>query len=80
MPFFDGGIEMEKVTRGETFNPQKYGMSFCPDCHGAGKAFNSAKEINVCRVCGGFGLIKKEENNSLHNRLIIESEFVTQSK
>jgi hypothetical protein len=30
---------------------------------GAGKSFNDGKGANICRVCGGVGLIKKEEND-----------------
>jgi rRNA maturation endonuclease Nob1 len=37
---------------------EKYGMIFCPHCHGRGKVFKDAKEFNVCIACGGFGAIK----------------------
>ena len=58
---------MEKTTISGRFNPEKYGMIFCSGCNGAGKSFNDAKGIEVCKVCGGFGLIKKIEKNSFHD-------------
>jgi len=45
------------------FDPGRYGMIFCPDCGGSGKSFQGARAANVCRVCGGFGLIKKQEGS-----------------
>ena len=47
----------------EGFKPEKYGMIYCPVCKGFGKSFNEAKGGDVCKICGGFGLIKKEEND-----------------
>ena len=58
---------MEKPSEGKGFTPEKYGMFFCPDCSGSGRSFANAKEMNVCKVCGGFGLIKKNKN-SFSNR------------
>jgi len=55
-------VSKTKVGRG--FNPNKYGMIFCPNCSGSGRSFADAQGVNVCNVCnvcGGFGLIKKEE-------------------
>jgi len=43
------------------FNPEKYGMEVCPLCKGKGKIGKKPGELNVCRECGGFGLIKKEK-------------------
>jgi DnaJ-class molecular chaperone len=53
---------MKKPNKGKWFAPEKYGMIFCPDCAGSGKSIYDAKEGSVCKVCGGFGLIKKEKN------------------
>jgi DnaJ-class molecular chaperone len=44
----------------ERFDPQKYGMIFCPECGGSGRSLTDDNGINVCKVCGGFGLIKRE--------------------
>ena len=52
----------EKKTTEEIFKPEKYHMDFCYPCHGLGKTFNKENLKEVCEVCGGFGLIKKEEN------------------
>jgi len=70
---------MKRPTIGKRFNPETYGMIFCPDCNGSGKSFNDANEVNICKVCGGFGLIKKEEKifsmrTGLSNRA---REFIT---
>ncbi len=45
---------------GNTFNPEKYDMVFCPLCNGKGKLPKNPDEFDVCRRCGGFGLIRKE--------------------
>jgi DnaJ-class molecular chaperone len=60
-------MAMEKAPKDKKFSPEKYGMIFCPDCNGLGKVTNDNEEIKVCRVCGGFGLIKKEEKNNSHD-------------
>ena len=57
-----GGVSKTKV--GRRFNPNKYGMIFCPNCSGSGRSFADAQGVNVCKVCGGFGLIKKEEKKA----------------
>ncbi len=41
------------------FNPEKYGMMFCPECVGSG-CRKVDEIISVCEICGGFGLIVKE--------------------
>jgi hypothetical protein len=59
------GVSKTKITK--RFNPNKYGMIFCPNCSGSGRSFAEAQEVNVCNVCnvcGGFGLIKKEEKKA----------------
>jgi len=43
------------------FDPEKYGMIICPGCNGQGFIGDYASHI-VCLKCGGFGLIKKEED------------------
>jgi len=58
---------MEKTVTGRGFNPERYGMIYCPVCKGAGKLFNGIGGWGVCKICGGFGLIKKEEEDSFHN-------------
>lgn len=58
---------MSKTKVGRGFNPNKYGMIFCPNCSGSGRSFADAQGVNVCNVCnvcGGFGLIKKEEKKA----------------
>ena len=52
---------MRRAKTSQKFNPEKYGMVFCPDCGGSGKSFVDSKGDSVCKVCGGFGLIKKQE-------------------
>ncbi len=56
---------MEKKAAGRSFNPERYGMIYCPVCKGTGKLFNEAEGKVVCRICGGFGLIKSEKENHL---------------
>ena len=58
-------MTMKKSTLGVRFDHERYGMILCPDCKGSGKSFHYAKgvTINVCKVCGGFGLIKKKVTN-----------------
>jgi len=45
---------------GKTFDHQKYNMVFCSVCNGKGKLPKNSDEFEVCKECGGFGLIKKE--------------------
>jgi hypothetical protein len=56
-------IVKEKTEMGKRFNPERYGMIYCPVCKGIGKPLNRLWEESVCTMCGGFGLIKKEEEN-----------------
>lgn len=51
----------KEKTADKAFNPEKYHMNFCRECHGLGKTFNKGNSKEVCQVCGGFGLIKKQE-------------------
>ncbi len=55
---------MSKTKVGRRFDPNRYGMIFCPNCSGSGRSFADAQGANVCNVCGGFGLIKKEERKA----------------
>ena len=56
---------MNKTKKTERFNPEKYGMTFCPGCSGSGRFCNDAQGVDVCKVCGGLGFIKKEISLSL---------------
>jgi hypothetical protein len=43
--------EMKVVRRtkiNERFNPEEYGMIFCPDCSGSGRSFTDPKGANAC--------------------------------
>jgi DnaJ-class molecular chaperone len=52
---------MEKRIIGQKIKPEKYGMILCPYCNGAGKCSSDSKGVEVCKACGGFGVIKKEK-------------------
>jgi hypothetical protein len=52
----------EKKLAGKMFNPEKYHMNFCRECHGPGKTLNKENSKEVRQVCRGFGLIKKQES------------------
>ena len=52
---------MEKTMMGRRFNPDRYGMIYCPVCKGAGVLFNGVEGRIVCKICGGLGCIKKEK-------------------
>jgi PHP family Zn ribbon phosphoesterase len=52
-------IEHDKSIRNKSFNPEKYGMTVCPDCKSNGYILNP--ERHSCPKCGGFGFIKKEK-------------------
>ena len=43
----------------EKFNPEKYGMTFCLECEGYGR-ISYSDGAQVCKYCGGFGLVRKE--------------------
>jgi len=58
-----GVMVKENTEMGRRFNPERYGMIYCPVCKGRGKLFNAVGEGAVCKMCGGFGFIKKEEEN-----------------
>jgi hypothetical protein len=44
---------------GEAFDPERYEMTFCPLCQGDGKLAKTPEGVEVCKECGGFGLIRK---------------------
>jgi len=43
----------------KTFDPEKYGMTFCPLSRGDGKLAKTPEGLDVCTISGGFGLTKK---------------------
>ncbi len=47
--------------RKKRVDPERYGMKMCQNCHGVGKWTKEAKTIEVCQVCGGFGLVRMED-------------------
>jgi DnaJ-class molecular chaperone len=64
---------VRRTKRAERFNPENYGMIFCPGCSGSGSSFANAQWVNVCEVCGGFGFIKKKNKNSFkYDRVIAQ--------
>ena len=42
----------------KSFDPEKYGMTLCPLCQGDGKLPKPPEGFEVCKECGGFGLVK----------------------
>ena len=54
------GKDEVKKDMGKVFDPEKYKMTFCPLCQGDGKLPKSPEGFEVCKECGGFGLIEKE--------------------
>ena len=56
---------------GKIFNPEKYNMIFCPLCEGKGKLLMKPSGFNVCKECGGFGLIKKRFGQNLNTLPIL---------
>jgi hypothetical protein len=52
---------MEKTVTDRSFDPERYGMIYCPLCNGSGSLFNGFDGRVVCEICGGFGCIKKED-------------------
>jgi len=56
-------MKRKKEKPDKSFNPEKYKMTCCPHCKGAGKSPDGEERIEVCGQCGGFGWIKKEEED-----------------
>jgi len=59
-----GVMPMKKMVMSRRFNPDRYGMVYCPVCKGSGKLLNGVEAGVVCKVCGGFGFVKKQKNGS----------------
>jgi DnaJ-class molecular chaperone len=57
-------MPLEKTIMGGRFDPDSYGMLYCPVCKGSGRLFNGVEGRVVCKICGGFGFIKKEKENN----------------
>jgi DnaJ-class molecular chaperone len=62
---------MTKRIKNKRLDPGRYGMILCPECKGKGKFLDQDEKVCVCSVCGGFGLIKKENNVSDQSLIII---------
>jgi DnaJ-class molecular chaperone len=56
-------MEPKKRKLHRSFNPEKYKMAYCPYCKGTGKSSNEDEGVKVCAQCGGFGWVKKGEDN-----------------
>jgi hypothetical protein len=56
-----GVIPTEKTVMDTGFNPERYGMTHCPVYKGSGRLFNGVEGRIVCKICGEFGFIKKED-------------------
>jgi RecJ-like exonuclease len=56
-------MKRKKEKLNKHFNPEKYKMACCPYCKGTGKSPEGVKGVRVCSQCGGFGWIKKEEDD-----------------
>ncbi len=61
-------MSMKNTVIGRRFNPDGYGMIYCPACKGSGKLSNGVEAGVVCKVCGGFGFVKKHKS-SLEERV-----------
>jgi len=66
-------MPMAKTVMGSRFNPDRYGMIYCPVCRGSGKLLNGSEGRVVCKICGGFGLTKKEKENNLDEHRLIHN-------
>ena len=49
---------------GKTINPEKYNMVLCSICNGKGKLPKNPRGFDVCKECGGFGFIKKDNKKA----------------
>ncbi len=59
---------------GKSFDPEKHGMVMCPECKGHGKLPKGPGGVKVCSKCGGFGLIKKEQDRAEQHLRVIRSQ------
>jgi DnaJ-class molecular chaperone len=57
----------------KSFDPEKHGMVMCPECKGNGKFPKGPEGTRVCSKCGGFGLIKKEQDLAEQHSGVIKS-------
>jgi hypothetical protein len=57
----DNAVISKKKNGDKMFDPNKYSMGFCHGCNRLGKTINKDNFKIVCQVCGGFGLIKKQQ-------------------
>jgi hypothetical protein len=64
---------VKKMTTRTSFDPERYGMIFCPSCHGQCKFIHDNMETEVCSVCGGFGLTIKygQEDESRYDSVFV---------
>jgi DnaJ-class molecular chaperone len=56
------------------FDPEKHGMVMCPECKGNGKLPKGPGGAKVCSKCGGFGLIKKEQDRAEQPSSVMNSD------
>ena len=47
------------------FNPEKYQMNLCHECHGLDKTLNKENSKEVCEVCGGGVPLRSDIESSL---------------
>ena len=59
---------------GKAFDSEKYNMVFCPACNGKGKLPKNPGGFDVCGKCGGFGLVKRELEESMNTSPIMGGE------
>jgi len=50
-------------------------MNFCHECQGLGKIFDKENSKEICQVCGGFGLIIKQEGGFQEKRRKVILDF-----
>ena len=43
-------------------NPEKHGYEECKHCNGYGSSLKDPEGVDVCTICGGSGLVKKQES------------------
>ena len=49
-------------------NPEKFGYMQCPHCNGYGSSLKDPEGVNICTKCGGWGLIKKENEEASNDQ------------
>jgi DnaJ-class molecular chaperone len=54
--------QVKRMVRGKGINPERYDMVCCSNCNGSGRYFYANRGVNVCQICGGFGLMRMERN------------------